>query len=176
MVWRVRRVVTGHDEQGRSTIISDSLAENVKEMESMPGVALTDLWETVTAPADNRGNADAAARPVRLEPPKTGALFRIVEFPPDHVWRSSSNARAAFGSIGAAHAPDKTSSDPMQHKTATIDFIVVLKGEIYAIVDTGEVLLKPGDVFIQRGTMHSWSVRGNEVCIIGVVLVGADPV
>jgi quercetin dioxygenase-like cupin family protein len=64
----------------------------------------------------------------------------------------------------------------MRHKTSTVDYIIVLKGEIYALMDEGETLLKPGDILIQRGTNHSWSVRGNEPCIVAAVLVSADPV
>ena len=63
----------------------------------------------------------------------------------------------------------------MMHKTNTVDYIVVLKGEMYAILDKGETLLRPGDVFVQRGTNHSWSVRGSEPCVIAVVLVDAKP-
>ncbi|MCZ8294615.1 MAG: cupin domain-containing protein [Hylemonella sp.] len=174
MVWRIRRVVTGHDAQGRSTFLMDGLAPNVKEMESMPGVALTDLWETTTAPADNAGSADAAARPVKLEPPAVGSILRIVEFPPDTQWRGADAAKA-FESIGAGHAPDTGSDDPMRHKTSTIDYIIVLKGEIYAILDTGETLLKAGDILVQRGTVHSWSVRGTEPCIVAAILIGAKP-
>ncbi|MFT3817158.1 MAG: cupin domain-containing protein [Rubrivivax sp.] len=174
MAWRIRRVVTGHDAQGRSTFLMDGLAPNVKEMESMPGVALTDLWETTTAPADNTGSADAAARPVRLEPPPVGSILRIVEFPPDTQWRGADAAKA-FESIGAGHAPDKASDDPMRHKTSTIDYIIVLKGEIHAILDSGETLLKAGDILVQRGTMHSWSVRGTEPCIVAAILIGATP-
>lgn len=174
MPHRIRRVVTGHDAQNRSTFIMDGLAPNVKEMASMPGVALTDLWETRTAPADNTGTADAAERPVRLEPPSVGSILRIVEFPPDTMWKGADAAKA-FESIGAGHAPDLASGDPMRHKTATIDYIIVLKGEIYAILDTGETLLKAGDILVQRGTMHSWSVRGNEPCIVAAVLIGAAP-
>jgi mannose-6-phosphate isomerase-like protein (cupin superfamily) len=176
MIWRVRRVLTGHDPDGKSTIIADGLAPNLKEMPSFPGLALTDLWETTTAPARNDGHADAAARPIHLEPPQNGTIFRIVEFPPDSTRPQSSDGREGFKAIGAAHAQDKHSSDPMMHKTGTIDYIVVLKGEIYAVLDKGETLLRPGDVFIQRGTNHSWSVRGNEPCIIAVVLVNAAPV
>lgn len=176
MVSKVRRVVTGQNEQGRSTILFDGLAGNTKEMESMPGVALTDLWETLSAPARNEGALDAADRPVRLTAPNPGSIFRLVEFPPDSQWRDVANAGTAFGSIGAGAAPDEHSSDPMRHKTDTIDYIVVVKGEIYAIVDDGEVLLKAGDVFIQRGTMHSWSVRGDEPCLIVVVLIAARPI
>jgi hypothetical protein len=174
MASRIRRVVTGHDAQGRSTFIMDGLAPNVKEMESMPGVALTDLWETTTAPADNTGAVDAALRPVKLEPPSVGSILRIVEFPPDTMWKGADAAKA-FESIGAGHAPDAHSSDPMRHKTSTIDYIVVLRGEIFAILDTGETLLKAGDILVQRGTMHSWSVRGTEPCIVAVVLIGATP-
>ena len=176
MIWRVRRVLTGHDRDGRSTIIADGIAPNMKEMPSFPGLALTDLWETTAAPADNDGHADAAARPVRLEPPKNGTIFRIVEFPPDSSRPNDSDGAAGFKAIGAAHAQDRRSSDPMMHKTSTIDYIVVLKGEIYAVLDKGETLLRPGDVFVQRGTNHSWSVRGSEPCVIAVVLVNAKPV
>lgn len=176
MIWRVRRVLTGHDADGKSSFIADGEAPNVKEMASMPGLALTDLWETTGAPARNAGDKDAAARPVRLEPPKNGTLLRIVEFPPDAAWREKADAQAAFKSIGAGHAKDRASSDPMMHKTSTVDYIIVLKGEIYAIMENGEKLLRAGDILVQRGTNHSWSVRGNEPCIIAAVLVNAKPV
>jgi mannose-6-phosphate isomerase-like protein (cupin superfamily) len=175
MIWRVRRVVTGHDAEGKSTLLMDGLAPNVKEMASMPGLALTDLWETKSAPARNEGAADNADRPVRLEPPRHGTILRIVEFPPDSQRRSGADARAAFRSIGAGHAQDRHSSDPMMHKTASVDYIIVLRGEIHAIMDRGETLLKAGDILVQRGTNHSWSVRGREPCIIAVVLVSAAP-
>ena len=174
MVWKARRVVTGHDSNGKSTFLMDGHATNIKEMASMPGLALTDLWETARAPASNAGRADAAMRPVRLEPPGGGTILRIVEFPPDAAWRNNTDALAAFSSIGAGHAKDQHSSDPMMHKTATVDYIIVLKGEIWAVMETGETLLKAGDILVQRGTNHSWSVRGNEPCIIAAVLVSAE--
>lgn len=176
MVWKVRRVLTGHDSDGKSMIMTDGFAPNVLEMASMPGLALTDLWETKGAPASNEGSADAAARRVNLEPPQNGTILRIVEFPPDTQWRQSANARAAFDSIGAGHASDKHSADPMMHKTSTVDYIIILKGEIWAIMEKGEVLLKPGDILVQRGTNHSWSVRANEPCVLAAVLVSARPV
>ena len=174
MIWRVRRVITGHDSEGRSTFIADAAAPNVKEVAAMPGLALTDLWETTGAPASNEGDADAADRPVRLEPPAKGTILRIVEFPPDSQWRTA-RSRDAFKAIGASHAADRSSSDAMMHKTRTVDYIIVLKGEIYAIMETGEKLLRAGDVLVQRGTNHSWSVRGSEPCIVAVVLVSAKP-
>ena len=174
MIWRVRRVLTGHDAEGRSTIIADGFAANMKEMPAGSGLAVTELWET-SVPADNAGKQDAGNRKVRLEPPQNGTLFRIVEFPPDSQWQNRPDARDWAKALDATHAPDRSSSDPMMHKTNTVDYIVVLKGEIHAILDKGETLLKPGDVFIQRGTNHSWSVRGNEPCIVAVVLVDAKP-
>ena len=176
MIWRVRRVLTGHDAEGRSTFIADGEAPNVKEMTAITGLALTDLWETGAAPASNTGDKDAAERPVRLEPPKNGTILRIVEFPPDSAWRGATDGSAGFKAIGAGHAQDKSSADPMMHKTSTVDYIIVLKGEITAIMETGEKLLRAGDVLVQRGTNHSWSVRGAEPCIIAAVLVSAKPV
>ncbi len=175
MIWRVRRVITGHDAGGASVFIEDGMAPNVKEMASMPGLALTDLWETSGAPASNEGGKDAASRPVRLEPPKNGTILRIVEFPPDSAWRSGADGKAAFKSIGAGHAQDRSSGDPMMHKTGTVDYIIVLKGEIYAVLEKGETLLRAGDILVQRGTNHSWSVRGSEPCIVAAVLVNAKP-
>ena len=144
MIWRVRRVLTGHDADGKSAFIMDGSAPNVKEMAAMPGLALTDLWETKGAPARNEGAADNADRPVRLEPPRGGTILRIVEFPPDSAWRGRTDGREGFDSIGAGHAQDAHSSDPMMHKTATVDYIIVLKGEIHAIMDKGETLLQGG--------------------------------
>jgi len=176
MVWKIRRVVTGHDKAGRSVFLQDGKATNIKEMQSMPGLALTDLWETTGAPASNEGAEDAATRPVRLEPPPGGTIVRIVEFPPDSAWRDKADANAAFNSIGAGHAKDKANADPMMHKTATVDYIIVLKGRIFAVMEDGEKLLKRGDILIQRGTNHSWSVRGKKPCVVAAILVSAKPV
>ena len=129
MVWSVRRVITGHDENGQSCFLADGPAPNVKEMDSMPGLALTDLWETASAPASNQGRADAAARPVRLEPPRNGTVLRIVEFPPDSHWRANADAAQAFASIGAGHAKDKSNATD-DAQDATVDYISVLKGKL----------------------------------------------
>jgi hypothetical protein len=173
---RIRRVLTGHDAEGRSTIIADGPAANIKEIPNIPGLALTDLWETGGAPASNEGQADAAARPVRLEPPPNGTIFRVVEFPPDAVWRQKPNdARKGFDAIGATHAQDKGSQDPMMHKTSTVDYAIVLKGEIWAVMEKGETLLKAGDVLVQRGTNHSWSNRTDRPALVAFILVSAAP-
>ena len=176
MVHRIRRVVTGHDRNGKSIFVEDRKAPNVLEMASMPGVALTDLWRTENSPASNSGSKDAAAGRIKLEPPANGTILRIVEFPPDKAWRETADAKKAFASIGAGGAPDHASGDAMMHATATVDYIIVLKGEIYAIMDKGEKRLRAGDVLIQRGTNHSWSVRTKAPCVIAAVLIGAKPV
>src|SRR5262249_16265831 len=131
MTWRFRPRVTAHDAQGRSMVLMASLAPNVKEIPSMPGLAITDLWETTEAPARNEGSADSADRLVRLEPPRNGTILRIVEFPPDAHWRNRTDAREAFDAIQATHAPERSSSDPMMHKTLTGDSIAVLNGRIH---------------------------------------------
>ena len=142
MIWRVRRVLTGHDAHGRSTFLADGEAQNVKEMASMPGLALTDLWETAGAPASNTGDKDSAARPVRLEPPKNGTILRIVEFPPDTAWRGSVDGKAAFKSIGAVVKPGEKiaeilpSAAPlmMEARIASKDIPKVVIGQSVEIV------------------------------------------
>jgi hypothetical protein len=176
MIQRIRRVVTGHDAQGRSVILSDGPAKSVKEMApTFPGLALTDLWETTASPASNAGSADAADRPVHLEPGRNGTIFRMVEFPPDSTRPTHADARKGFEAIGAGHTQAKGHADAMMHKTATVDYAVVVKGEIYAVMEQGETLLRAGDVLVQRGTNHSWSVRGKEPCLVAFILVGAEP-
>jgi len=176
MIQRVRRVVPGHDAQGRSIILSDGPAASVKVIPTFPGLALTDFWETTASPASNAGRADAADRPVHLEPSRNGTIFRMVEFPPDASRPKGGDAREGFAAIGAGHVKDASHADPLMHKTATVDYAVVVKGEIYAVMEKGETLLRAGDVLVQRGTNHSWSVRGKDPCLVAFVLVSAEPV
>ncbi len=70
---------------------------------------------------------------------------------------------------------DRSAGDPMMHRTSTVDYAVVLKGEIHAVMERGETLLRAGDILVQRGTNHSWSVRGDEPCMVAFVLVSAKP-
>jgi hypothetical protein len=174
MIQKIRRVVTGHDAQGRSIILSDGPAASVKEMApTFPGLALTDFWETTSSPASNVGSADAANRPVHLEPEPNGTIFRMVEFPPDSSRPKGADSREGFKAIGAGHAQAAGHADPMMHKTATVDYAIVVKGEIYAVMEKEETLLRAGDVLVQRGTNHSWSVRGREPALVAFVLVSA---
>ena len=170
---KVRRLVTGHDEDGKSTFIMDGEAQNILVIEQMGKLTVTDLWETYDAPADNAGDRDNADRPVHLEPTPTGTIFRVVDFPPDSVWKHGADGSAAFEALHARHAADQTSRDPAMHKTSSVDYAVVLEGEIWAVMDTDERLMKAGDVLIQRGTNHSWSNKTDRQCRMMFVLCGA---
>ena len=173
-----RRVVTGHNAQGRSTFVIDDTAKHV--FTRGPGsVIVTEMWETSATPADNRGAADAIDRGMRLQPSKNGSVFRIIEYPPDSQRVTALNRERAAGDDGTgySHALDRGNPrHPGFHKTDTIDYALVLSGEIWALMDEGEVLLKAGDVLIQRGTNHAWSNRTEEPAYLAFVLIAAQPV
>jgi hypothetical protein len=172
----MRRVVTGHDPHGKSVIIMDGPSPHVLEVDAMPGLALINLWVTDRAPAANAGSADAAARPVVLEPPDRGTIFRVVDFPPDRNLAGGIDRAKTFADMGAAHAMDKSAArHPGMHKTNTVDYALVLDGEIWALMDEGETLLKAGDCLVQRGTNHAWSNRTDKSCRVAFILISADP-
>ena len=173
-----RRVVTGHNADGKSIFITDDATPHV--FQRSPGSAIVmELWETHSTPADNRGNNDAIARGFRLPPPKNGSVFRIIEYPPDSARLKALAAERAGPDDGSGwlQAADKGGARHLGfHKTSSVDYAIVLSGEIYALMDEGEVLLKTGDVLIQRGTNHAWSNRTDEPCTVAFVLIDADPV
>jgi len=174
MIKPIRRVVTGHDARGRSVILSDGPSPHVLTIPGRTDFALTNLWITDGAPASNAGSADAAARPVVLEPPRNGTIFRIVEFPPDRAPGGFDRA-AAFKAMGAGHAMDPDAArHPGMHKTDTVDYALVLSGEIWALMDDGETLLRTGDTLVQRGTNHAWSNRSDQPCLVAFILVSAS--
>jgi hypothetical protein len=175
MAKQIRRIITGHNARGKSIIAQDAVATSILEMKAVPGLRATDLWETTTAPADLSSDADPVARPVHLEPAATGTIFRVVEFPPDAAISKGANSREVFASLGASHTVDTTSATPMMHKTASVDYAIVLSGEIWAVMDEGETCMKTGDVLIQRGTNHAWSNRTHEPAMVAFILVGATP-
>jgi hypothetical protein len=173
-----RRVVTGHDAQGKSVFVMDDVAAHV--FTRGPGSAVvTEMWETTATPADNRGNADAIDRGMRLPPPKQGSVFRIIEYPPDKERIAALDKERASDDEGSGHSAAFDRNSPRHpgfHKTNSIDYAVVLAGEIYALMDEGEALLKPGDVLIQRGTNHAWSNRTEEPAYLAFVLIDAEAV
>lgn len=172
----VRRVVTGHDKNGRSVFISDGPAPCVYVPAKNPNVSLIDLWLTESAPASNAGNEDSTAKPLQLLPPKHGTVVRILELPPD-AERDYSGTKEYFRGMGAGTGilDEGGKRHPGMHRTDSVDYIVILSGEIWALMDEGEVLLRPGDCLIQRGTNHAWSNRSDKPCRFVAVLVDAAP-
>jgi len=140
-----RRIVTGHDAQGRAAILHDGAAPNVKRRPS--GLVSTLLWTTDESPADVKGNEDRAAREIGIPPPERGSIFRVVDFPP--------------GVKGE------------MHRTRSIDYAVVIEGEIDMLLPDGEVHLRAGDVLVQQATDHAWENRGKGNCRIAFILVDA---
>jgi len=170
MVQPTRRVVTGHDASGRAVVLIDGAAPNAK-LRRATGLTSTLLWVTDRSPADNFGSADAAAREIGVAPPPRGSIFRVVDFPPAAEFGAVDNAAMlremgiASGQGGARHAG--------MHRTRSIDYAVVISGEITMLLDDSEVHLKAGDVLVQRGTNHAWVNRGRENCRIAFVLIDA---
>ncbi|MBU8874771.1 cupin domain-containing protein [Reyranella sp. MMS21-HV4-11] len=176
MVKPVRRIVTGHDGEGRSVFLEDGPAPNPFSPSHSPNVGLTNLWLLDAVPATNEaGQADPTARPFRLEPPPAGNVVRIVEFPPDKE-RNYGNQAEVFSQYGAAQAHDKAARHPGFHKTYSVDYAIVIEGEIWALMDVGETLMQVGDVLIQRGTNHAWANRTDRIARVLFVLNGAAPV
>jgi hypothetical protein len=131
------------------------------------------------AGADNSGNDDpTVTQPRRLPPPKNGTVFRVVEYPPDSQRVAALRAPdASHDARSEGYVRDLANArHPGFHKTDSIDYAIVLSGEIYALMDEGEVLLKAGDVLIQRGTSHAWSNRTEQPCCVAFVLIDAKPV
>jgi mannose-6-phosphate isomerase-like protein (cupin superfamily) len=172
---RHRRVVTGHDDKGRAVVLFDGESPHSFFLEKAGGLRLTEIWETRGSPADNTGRDDAADHERRIEPAGGGSVFRIIEYPPDRVRLRTLDPDRFFHAMGARAAEAATRRHPGMHKTDTVDYCVVLSGEIWAVLDEGEVLLRPGDCLVQRGTNHAWSNRSEAPCVIAFVLIAAKP-
>jgi quercetin dioxygenase-like cupin family protein len=144
---KLRRVVTGHDTEGRANVMIDEMAHNV--ISNRPGAQSCVVWSTQGFPVNNDGDADPTAASIgtTLE---NGTVFRIVRYKPGVVGR--------------------------RHRTDSIDYAVVISGAIDMELDGQTVRLKAGDVLVQRGTVHNWVNPGPEVCMIAFVLISAKPV
>jgi quercetin dioxygenase-like cupin family protein len=147
MSLKIRRVVTGHDKNGRAVVAIDEISKSV--ISRRPQHESCVIWSTGEFPADNDSDADGGARPIGTVDPN-GTIFRLVEYGP-----------------GVA---------PRNHRTESVDYAVVLSGEIDMEMDGTTVKLKAGDTLVQRGTIHNWINRGTEPCIIAFVLIAAKPV
>ncbi|HEY5305851.1 MAG TPA: cupin domain-containing protein [Pseudolabrys sp.] len=147
MSLKLRRVVTGHDDQGRAKVLIDEQVTNVAQ--SRPGANASVIWSSVGFPVDNDGDHDPSHEKIATTL-DNGAVFRVVSFGPG--------------------------VSPRNHRTDSIDFAVVMSGEIDMELDVGSVRLKAGDVLVQRGTIHNWVNKGKEPCVIAFTLVSSKPV
>jgi quercetin dioxygenase-like cupin family protein len=147
MALQIRRVVTGHDSSGRAVVKIDEVARNL--VSSRAGATACVVWTTEGFPVDNTGEEDAGLRKTGTTL-DNGTVFRILEL-----------------------APGVT---PRNHRTDSIDYAVVMSGEVDMELDDTKVHLKAGDVLVQRGTIHNWVNHGTEPCVIAFVLIAAKPV
>jgi len=176
MLHRTRRIVTGHDLQGRSVVVSDAPATNILGGDDR---GLINLWSTQASPASYDAPDPMAGDVVGLLPPTNGTIFRFFQIPPEGEGPASpevyAGTRAVFEAMGAGHCQPDTSRHPAMHKTESVDYIVLLKGEVSLILDADERALKPFDVVVQRGTNHAWANRGTEPALLLAVLVDGRP-
>ncbi|CAN5630834.1 cupin domain-containing protein [soil metagenome] len=174
---KIRRVVTGHDSRGRAVVTSDGLAPNVIAHPHRPGYFSTQLWTTFATPAPIGNETDpTAAGKLPLSPPKNGSVIRVVDFPPepDSIRTlDGEQAAAAFAAIGGHDAStfQAGAKHPFMHRTESMDYGLVLSGQIHLVLDDSETLLSAGDVVIQRGTNHAWSNRSGAHCQMLFVLI-----
>lgn len=171
----IRRIVCLDDETGASKAISDAPVPQVHVDPSRPGYESTRVWVTDRTPARMKVSGvpitETLALPHAIEPPAGGSLCRMVTFPPDDSWTgrvSASDVQAFFASMGSPQASTGKAGapHPYMQRTPTLDFCLVIEGEITLILDTAEVHLKAGDTVVQRGTNHAWSNRSNKPCLV----------
>src|SRR5882757_3601808 len=169
----VRRIVCIDNAQGQSEAIADGPSPDVRTDPARPGFASTRIWVTDATPAHIKGVRDTLGLRHTLEPPPGGSVCRIVTFPPDESWRRNVGAEevaAFFRAMGSPAASTYSSGapHPYMQKTRTLDFCLVLEGEITLVLDKEEVQLKAGDTVVQRGTNHAWSNRSDRPCTMAI--------
>lgn len=174
-MFTTRRIVTGHDQDGKAVVIIDGPAPNVGYRQAS-GVYSTLLWVTDQTPTDNSGQVDAADRAVATAPPAGGTILRIVDFPPPSETPIATSNEQVLKELGIGHSSGAAASrSPFMHRTKSIDYAFVLDGEITMLLDDSEVDMKAGDVLVQRGTNHAWVNRSDRWCRIAFVLIDAAP-
>ena len=173
----VRRVVTGHDRNGKAVVISDGPAPFVHVNAINPEWYSTDIWRTSETPARIASAAvETTLGPRRQMPDKRGTVVRINHYPPESEamrMMDSEASRKTFAALGNETAATfgKGGRHPLMHRTETIDYAIVLAGEITMVMDDTDVNLKAGDVLVQCGTNHAWSNRSGARCVIAFVLI-----
>lgn len=173
-----RRIITGHDDRGYSILLEDGPPPRIVAMgEDDEGAVFHEIWNTRESPAIiDRASGEPPEDGIRLAPPAGGTRIRLVDFPPDdhRADITPEQAQAAFAAIGAHGASTHTGdagSHPFMHRTETIDYGIVLEGEITLVLDREAIALEAGDIVVQRGTSHAWSNRSDRVCRMAFVLI-----
>lgn len=167
----VRRIVTGHDNDGLAVIVSDGLPKRVYDKLGQEGLKFYELWHTSQTPAPiDRNTQEPAEDSLTLAPPVGGTRIRILDIPPDEA---QSDFKEVFASIGGAdaHQGSEDALHPAMHRTRSVDYGIVLEGEITLILDKGETVVRQGEVVIQRGTNHAWANRSGRNCRIAFILI-----
>ncbi len=171
----MRRIITGHNQDGKSIVTLDgaparSIGEDVG--------GLFELWNTDGSDIISTDEIDRADEDILLSPPSGGTKFRYFQINslPEGVPEAMMQeiAADAFEKIGAAHHRVDTTKHPAMHKTETIDYIILLKGDVTLILDEEEIDLKPFDVVVQRGTNHAWVNNGSEPALLIAVLIDSN--
>lgn len=168
--FELRRIVTGHNENGKSVVTLDGPPGRVTDR-------LREIWNIDGAAQDSRDNTDRGSFKVNLSPEKNGSNFRWFIVPPNDptltLEEMEKDIAAGFAAMGASHQRPDTSRHPRMHKTETIDYIILLSGKITLLLDEDERDLEPYDVVVQRGTNHAWINKGSEPALLCAILVDA---
>jgi mannose-6-phosphate isomerase-like protein (cupin superfamily) len=175
MAREVRRIVTGHDGGGRSLVQEDGPASRVVTLGGESGATFHEIWNTAATPAPiDRASGEPAEPGLSLLPPKGGTRIRILDILPDDGSVAAlprEAVRALFEAIGAGHTLPEDPPHPLMHRTETIDYGIVLEGELVLVLDEGETVVRAGDVVVQRGTSHAWANRSGSNARIAFVLI-----
>ena len=168
----IRRVVTALDANGKAVVMFDGAAALTSFRSPNPA---TEMWVTDKSPSDYSSTADRGKTPVHLTPPKGGTIFRIVDFVPITPKIEAMDINTMM-KVAGADAPAKglPPRHPMMHRTRSLDYAIIMSGEIDMLLDDTVVHLKAGDVVVQQATNHAWVNRGKEVCRIAFILMDAQ--
>lgn len=173
-----RRIVTGHDDDGNAIIQEDAPPPRVAQIGGPAGPIFYEVWNTQATPAPiDRSSGEPTETGIILAPPRGGTRIRVLDIPPDDASLAEmtpEQARAGFAEIGAAEASSLGQGKRRHahmHRTETVDYGIVLQGEIVLIMDEGETVARAGDIIVQRGTNHGWSNRSDANCRIAFVLI-----
>jgi hypothetical protein len=174
----VRRIVTGHDAEGRAVIQEDCPVPRVQRVGGEHGPLFYEVWNTRETPVRiDRASGEPAEDGIQLAPPRNGTRIRVLDIPPDHAsfeTLTPEQAAAHFAEVGAGNASSHArpgSRHAFMHKTETVDYGIVLEGELTLIMDIGETVIRAGDIVVQRGTNHGWANRSGRNCRIAFVLI-----